>query len=208
MDYSKHYALLINRAKNRILDGYTESHHIVPRCMGGLNEKVNIVELTPEEHYLAHLILVKMHPNLTKLVFAAKMMTLNSINHRRSNKLYGWLKRRFIQSISKPCSEETKIKISLANKGGTGRIYTQEHKDAVSKQWLGAVRSQETKDKISDSRKGIVFTEEHKEKLKNSAKCRVYKRAVCPFCSKEGTVHNMKKFHFENCKFKEFKQQN
>jgi hypothetical protein len=176
--------------------------------MGGLDNERNIVELTPEEHYLAHLLLVKMHPELTKLVFAAKMMTLNSSNHRRSNnKLYGWLRRRFIESISKPCSEETKSKISIANKGGTGRIYTQEHKDAVSRHWTGVVRSQETRDKISDSRKGIVFTEEHKEKLKNSAKGRVYKKAVCPFCSKEGTVHNMKKFHFENCKFKEFKQQ-
>ncbi len=178
--------------------------------MGGSNDKSNIVELTPEEHYLAHLLLIKMHPDLTKLVFAAIMMTLNSSNHRRSNnKLYGWLRRRFIKSISKPCSEETKAKISIANKGKGGRnaIYTQERRNAVSAQWTGVVRSQETKDKISNSRKGIIFTEDHKEKLKSSAKGRVYKNTVCPFCGKEGTVHKMKKFHFENCKFKEFEQQ-
>ena len=54
MNYKKHYDALIVRSKIRILTGYTEKHHILPKCMGGDNSKHNIVRLTPEEHYVAH----------------------------------------------------------------------------------------------------------------------------------------------------------
>jgi NUMOD3 motif len=210
MNYKKHYDKLMNRSINRNLGIYTESHHIIPKCIGGYDDKTNLVELTPEEHFVAHQLLVKIYPQVDKLLFAAKMMCVGSSKHKRSNKLYGWLRRRFIESISKPCSEQTKEKIGKANKGKGGRnaIYTEERRQLVSKQWLGTIRSEETRNKISESRKGIVFSKEHKQKLKDSAKNRVYKKAVCPFCGKEGTVHNVKKYHFENCKFKEFDQQN
>ena len=39
MNYTKIYNDLIERAKTRKLDGYKEVHHIIPRCMGGGNEK-------------------------------------------------------------------------------------------------------------------------------------------------------------------------
>jgi len=74
MDYSGIYIKLIERAKGRIVDGYTEKHHIIPRCMGGDNKSRNLVSLTPEEHYLCHLLLVRIYPNNHKLVYAANMM--------------------------------------------------------------------------------------------------------------------------------------
>lgn len=97
MNYIKIYENLINRGKNRILDGYTEEHHIIPRCMGGNDEESNLVELTPEEHYVAHQLLVKIHPENDALVSAAVMM----IPNRPSNKLYGWLRRRFSDTQSR-----------------------------------------------------------------------------------------------------------
>lgn len=39
--------------------GYTERHHILPRCFGGTNEKINLVRLTAREHLIAHLLLTK-----------------------------------------------------------------------------------------------------------------------------------------------------
>lgn len=90
MDYQKHYNALIIRAKNRHQFGYTETHHIVPRCMGGTDNKDNLVELTPEEHYIAHQLLVKLYPNNVNLIRAASMMCTN----RPTNKLYGWIRRR------------------------------------------------------------------------------------------------------------------
>jgi hypothetical protein len=59
--------------------------------MGGNNEPQNLVKLTPEEHYVAHQLLVKIYPTEYKLALAAKMMVVN----RPSNKLYGWLRRKF-----------------------------------------------------------------------------------------------------------------
>lgn len=97
MNYHKIYESLVERGRIRKLECYTESHHIIPRCMGGSDDKENLVDLTPEEHYLAHQLLVKMHPNNHALVKAASMM----IPNRPSNKMYGWLKRRFseVQSV-------------------------------------------------------------------------------------------------------------
>ncbi len=96
MNYNKHYDLLINRANTReTIDLYTEKHHIIPRCMGGNNNENNIVKLTPEEHYIAHQLLVKMFPTNPGLILAATMMAVSSkYNDRINNRLYGWLRRK------------------------------------------------------------------------------------------------------------------
>lgn len=100
MNYVNHYNLLIERAKFRKLDIYVEKHHIVPKCLGGTDAKENIVELTPEEHYVAHQLLVKIH-NTQSLIYAANMMTVDSNkNSSRNNKLYGWLRRK-LQVVAK-----------------------------------------------------------------------------------------------------------
>lgn len=96
MDYKKIYNNLVLRAKNRLTEGYTETHHIVPRCMGGSDDSDNLVRLTPEEHYVAHQLLVKMYQSNHALVRAAQMM----IPNRPSNKLYGWLRRKFAEAQS------------------------------------------------------------------------------------------------------------
>lgn len=107
MNYSQIYHNLITRGQTRqVIEGaYMENHHIVPRCMGGTDDSSNLVRLTPEEHYLAHLLLMKIYPSNVRLVHAAFMMTVGSC---RNNKLYGWLKRK---RFSEPMSEETKQKI-------------------------------------------------------------------------------------------------
>jgi hypothetical protein len=96
MDYQKHYDLLIERAKTRVLGGYVEVHHILPKCLGGGNDKSNLVQLTPEEHYVAHQLLFKIHPSCKGLSYAMVMMTLR--HGERRNKLYGWIKRRAAQT--------------------------------------------------------------------------------------------------------------
>lgn len=98
MNYLRIYNDLIIRANNRDeLKSYTEKHHIIPRCMGGADDMYNLAKLTPEEHYLAHQLLVKIYPNNHQLVYAATMMCACSKSHnnsRSNNKLYGWLKRK------------------------------------------------------------------------------------------------------------------
>lgn len=65
--------------------------------MGGDDSPQNLVKLTPEEHYLAHQLLVKIHPENSELIYAAQMMTIG----RTTNKLYGWLRRRWVEENRK-----------------------------------------------------------------------------------------------------------
>lgn len=94
MDYKKHYNLLIEKSRNRQVEGYTEKHHIVPKCLGGTDDAENIAVLTAEEHFLAHQLLVKMYPNSPPLVNAVLIMTTHHTTNRINNKLYGWLRKR------------------------------------------------------------------------------------------------------------------
>lgn len=96
MNYNKIYQSLVERGKNRSLgEAYKETHHIIPKCMNGSNDKDNLVDLTPEEHYLAHLLLVKIHPKHFGLIRAAMIMSQkgNHQQNRINNKQYGWLRR-------------------------------------------------------------------------------------------------------------------
>lgn len=104
MNYQNIYDNLIQRASARSLSTYTESHHIIPRCMGGSDEILNLVKLTPEEHYLAHQLLAKIYPDNPGLSFAALAMTDGP---NRNNKVYGWLRRKHARNISK--SETGKV---------------------------------------------------------------------------------------------------
>lgn len=57
---------------------YKERHHIIPKCCNGTNYKDNLIDLLPEEHYFAHYLLAKEHPNNYKLSLALNcMLTLN-----------------------------------------------------------------------------------------------------------------------------------
>jgi len=59
--YSRWYEALVTKAQNRTIEGYVESHHIIPRCFGGNDSKANLVKLTAREHYIAHALLWKMN---------------------------------------------------------------------------------------------------------------------------------------------------
>lgn len=137
MDYLKHYNLLMERSRDRNLDEYTESHHIIPKCMGGTDEQDNLVNLTPEEHYLAHQLLVKIYPENLRLSHAANMMCVN----RTTNKLYGWLRRRLSESM----------RINNPNKGGYSRRDYNSKNGSPNK---GYKHTDDTKRVLSDLKRG------------------------------------------------------
>ena len=80
MDYQRIYNQLIDRARkeNRVYGKgtYYERHHIIPRCMGGEGKAtqwkthLNIIVLTAREHFLAHRLLFKIHPENTKIAYS------------------------------------------------------------------------------------------------------------------------------------------
>jgi hypothetical protein len=142
MNYQKVYDQLISRAKNRYIDGYIENHHIIPKCMGGSDDPTNLVRLTPEEHYVAHQLLVKVYPKNEALIRAAIMM----IPNRPSNKMYGWLKRRFseIQSKAQTGSSNTQFGTRWILNVDTKHSKKISKKDPIPEGWIIGRRVKES----------------------------------------------------------------
>lgn len=86
----------------------------------------------------------------------------------------------------RPTTEETKQKISLANKGKT--------------------RSAEAKEKISAAKKGKPRSAEANAKSSAGLKGKKKPVAVCPHCNATGGISAMHRWHFEKCKFNQENQ--
>lgn len=74
MNYEKIYNQLIKRSREenrqKTKNNYYEEHHIIPKCIGGTNEKSNLVLFTAREHFVAHWILTRIYPNEPGIIFA------------------------------------------------------------------------------------------------------------------------------------------
>ena len=174
MDYRRIYNQLIERGRLRqagkrrkelvALIGQVERHHIVPRSLGGTDSPENLVYLTPEEHFVAHELLVKLHPKDIGPLRA--LMILSGRNNRyRNNKLFGWARRRYSEmrkgnvpwNKGTPCAEGTKDKIREARKL---QITTDETRAKISaagkgenNAFYGKTHSTESRSKISANNK-------------------------------------------------------
>lgn len=172
MNYQAIYDRLIDRARGRILVGYSERHHVIPRCLKGTDAAVNLVTLTAEEHFVAHLLLVKLHPDNLGILSAAHIMASSGNTPRPNNKIYGWLRRRMaiLQTGQKrPPQVGAKIGARLKDR--------KRDPQAVAKgaaKLKGLVRSPEARANIAAGRLGIVFSPSH---LANMSACQVGKKA-------------------------------
>lgn len=207
MNYGKIYDSLMKRSQGRKKsDGvYYEKHHIIPKCLGGSNKKENLTLLTAEEHWIAHLLLVKINPDVPKLVYACQAMSMTSKNNlgRTTNKMFGWIRRKYSESVSERqqgrlLSDETRDKISNTLKGRLP-----EH------QKLGNVSQRpEVAKKISESKKGKSTGPFSTERKENIRKAKLGKpnsfmqknnpnniRVSCLGCKKETTLPVFNKSH-------------
>lgn len=154
MNYKKIHDRIIKRAKNRIIDGYIEKHHIIPKCMGGDNKKNNLVKLTAKEHWLIHLLLIEIYPDNIKLKLAIRKMMIRSGNQQRN------------YIISGKQFERLRIMVSEAHsKLLTGRKmapFSDEHKKNISLSRIGQ----------PSGKKGYKLTDEQKLRISKSSKGR------------------------------------
>jgi len=121
MNYQKIYDNLIDRGRNRDhVDGYSETHHIVPKSMGGhKTDPKNLVELTAREHFIAHFLLAKIHGG--NQWHAISRMRGNDGFYINS-KLYEVARKKISEAVSErfkgvPKSAETKAKMSSSATG-------------------------------------------------------------------------------------------
>ena len=95
MNYQKIYdALVQKRRENPAIKtepGTVECHHILPKSLGGSNDKSNIVNLTPKEHFVAHHLLWKIYQN-SEMALAFKLM-VNMKYGRITSRIYDTLRK-------------------------------------------------------------------------------------------------------------------
>jgi len=193
--YTKHYMLLIEKAKNRKLPKgqYKERHHIIPQSVGGSNDKTNLVWLTGREHALCHWALLKMTEgeNRAKMSYAFNGMNAeNEFQQRYKSRIITRAYERNRIEHAKVHSERMKGKPAW-NKGRKleGAELEQQRErtrnrtiDPVRQaegqakriaKVVGQTRSEATKQKMSKSHLGIVKgpqTEEHRRAISESIK--------------------------------------
>lgn len=200
MNYVKAYDNLIAKGKLRgndkgKLNYYTEAHHIIPKSLGGNDDVSNLVLLTGREHFIAHLLLSKIHNN-SKMNYALWMMCNSSgKNFKVHSRFY----------------ESSRIKHSnYTSNLFSGKKRTEEHRKNLSKPLKGRVsptqgktRAKETREKISKSLTGKTQSEE--TKLKRSESQKGKKKPLyspCPHCGIITSKAIAIRWHYDNCKHK------
>jgi hypothetical protein len=193
--YTKIYLRIVEQAKDRTINEHTESHHIIPKSMGGSNRKDNLVRLTVREHYICHLLLTKMTTGVSRQkMFLALDCFTKSITNRKV----------YVNSrvIAQARTESAQYLSELRKGSATRPIGTYNH-------------SAETKAKQSVSAKGIIkrpagFKHDSStvEKMRNNRKGKGLGNIpwnkgleqVCPHCGKhvKGTLN---RWHGDRCKF-------
>lgn len=125
VNYQKIHNQIIERARIRNLTdkkvSYFETHHIVPRCIGGSDDHSNLVNLTAREHFLIHWLLHRIYPNNYKLATAFWKCAYGNSKERKfvpSSRAYEEAKMSFV-NISVVCEH--------CNKSYNYRNYVQFH---------------------------------------------------------------------------------
>jgi len=201
--YTRWYESIITKAKNRVKpDGYNERHHVIPKSLGGLDDPSNLVLLTAREHFICHMLLVKMTTGDNKRrmanaawIMATKRNQFQDGRYRVTSRIYEFLKSNLTQSLESNLARSKKLKgrilgpMSAEHKKKLSKPKTAEHKKKLSEARLGKswgyTHSDETKNKMSSWQKGVP-------KLK----------IECEYCKKETSQMNYARWHGSNCKSK------
>jgi len=118
--YTEWYSRIIERAKDQNRSrkqGYFERHHIIPKSLGGQDDKSNMVFLTAREHFIVHLLLTKMTKGAekSKMVFACLKLSGGSWYLPE-----GVIRSRSYEFVKKLCARETSKRLK-------GRPKTKQH---------------------------------------------------------------------------------
>ena len=215
--YTKWYLNIVAQAQMREVSGYVERHHIIPRSLGGTNDKSNIVRLTAREHFVCHRLLTKMTigEHRKKMIHAVWMFTRSSSNQSRIG-----INSRTYETIR----TEVSVMLSETRKGtfNVGRVASAEENQRKSISLKGKPKSDETKMRMKEAwklrpprsdahrkalslaAKGRTLSEETKSKMSKSHKGITPTHTMVPFvcehCGKAGVgIGNYKRWHSDNC---------
>lgn len=185
MNHLKIYNSIIQTARSqnrtRESDVYYENHHIVPKCLGGTNDKENLVLLTAREHFVCHKLLTYVYKDNRKIIYAFHRMCFSRKDKiRLSSKDYAYIReliasipgfnkgKTFKEIFINKHGEHEGLKIyndfkernSERNKGNNNPMFGKKHliesirKNSKSQPFTSQNFPQWLKDKISEKSKG------------------------------------------------------
>lgn len=112
---------IIARGKDRVLTGYKEKHHIIPKSLGGSDTKDNLVALTLREHFIVHILLCKFTINKSRIkmlnaLHAMMYFTTKKRKCKTSSRIVESLRIEYLKN-NPVFDPEVRRKIGLGNKG-------------------------------------------------------------------------------------------
>ena len=198
--YLKIYYRIINNAlqQQRNNDSgsiYYESHHIIPKCMGGTDDSFNRVLLTAKEHYICHRLLPKF--TIGKFKYKLSYALWAMIN--RSNKF-----QKRTQVTARSYEYIRKEYITQQSKGRKGKTLVELYGNEKAQTILLNMKSRKSRGSPS-----IKEREEISKRIKNLSKTKPWKRnfqikpldrKICPHCLREFDLGNYGRYHGDKCK--------
>jgi hypothetical protein len=219
--YEKYYYSIVNNRKtNPAVNEYTETHHIIPRSLGGGDEEINLVKLTAREHFVCHWLLTKMHTGAErgKMINALWIMQGKSIHQKRyetkiTSRVYENLRKEYSEHISKMNTGriqplEEKQRQRAAQIGRKRAPFSDEWKINLSKnhkskkEGFNGTISLEARKKMSEKAKGRKQSAETIEKKAAAIRGRKQEKILCPHCEQMISVNTYPRWHGDNCKSK------
>lgn len=188
--YTTCYLAIVGRAKTETRKKHTgiyyESHHIIPRSCGGDNSKNNLVLLTAKEHYICHLLLVKMTTGQNRYKMANAFMYMSGRNKHAGKILYAsrsyeTMKNAYSKFLRRPGMQKEKHPFYGKTSPFAGKTHSSEVRAKMSEKKLG--------------KPGHKQTEKHKDNLRK-IHSKTWK-IIYP-CGKEETITNLNEFCKKN----------
>lgn len=207
--YYSRYQKFIASLQGQRIDGYYELHHIVPRSLGGNDNKSNLVALTARQHYVAHWMLARaMGGSAARAFFMmsnfGRYGSVNSTTYEKARKEYSKLVSIQMQNREPyVVTEETR---QLMREAKLGNKLSPEHIEKMRQSRIGKPLSDEWKANLSKAKSGIATrgsgwkqSEETKRKIIESNLNRPM--VTCPHCQQTMKDHGgAKRWHFDRCK--------
>jgi len=220
--YQIWYQNITDRARSRILEGYVERHHVVPRSLGGSDDPGNLVSLTAREHFVCHWLLTKIYTGEArhKMINAMYIMRAEGPYQKRyeskiTSRVYNTLREEYSKYISnlnkgRVQPPEENIKQKAAQTGRIRAPFSDEWRANMSKSKqgennnrYGAVLLDSTRKKIGDKIRGRKQTDEEKARRGAANLGKVRLKKLCPHCNQLIAVNTYPRFHGDKCKHRD-----
>lgn len=206
--YTKWYYSIIANAKNRTITGYTEKHHIIPKSLNGTNNPDNLVKLTAREHFVCHMLLVKMTESKEKTKMSYALWRLCNVGKYNINSnTYEKLRENHSKFVSdqktgvkrNPFSKDARKRMSEAQKGKKMNFSP----EGVLARKMGMLKlkgrptwNKGKKNPYSEETLKLM-SESFSKRMKGVPK----KKSPCKHCGNLFAPNMINRFHNDNCKF-------